>query len=127
MTRHWNKWQRSKKSFQKGIQVKKKRIMQPFAMTPTKRHNVGITSLDACEPVVQRKTKEVVAGIEVRDGNGKSILKVRNEKKQKSRQRTSQKDGRVKEYGLTTAQFSSGDMEESSSDEDDKWKKYGYE
>jgi len=66
-------------------------------VTPTKRHNVGRTPLDACEPILQRKRKEVVAGIEVREGNGKSILKVWNEKKQKSRRRTSQKGGRVKQ------------------------------
>jgi len=27
------------------------------------------TPFDACEPILQRKTKEVVAGTEVREGN----------------------------------------------------------
>ena len=100
---------------------KKKRVMEPFAVSPMKNPNVDRTPLDAHQLIPPKKIK-TINGIE--DGIGNSKSKTRRERKQAKARRSIARRQQIEDGG-TMVQSSSDNMEETSSDEDARWKTRG--
>jgi hypothetical protein len=99
-----------------SIKARKKRMMQPFATSPSKRPNVGRTPLDTYQVGSKKKMKTIPS---LKEGIGKAILRAKMEKKT-GRSMRSLTSTQVQK-GVKIVQSSSNDMEETSSDEDDRW------
>jgi len=102
-----------KSKVQEGIEGRKRKIMQPFAMSPTKKSNVGRTTLDACLHVPKNKMKPVRC---LAEEKRKAIFKVKN-KYMKGKGRKSHRLRQVEEGGCTLPDSSSNDVEDTSNDE----------
>ena len=106
------------KKFEKVV---RKRVMEPFAISPSKKQNASRTPLDACQLDSRMKIKPIRS---LREGIGKSLLRAKKEKKGKIRRSSASKeqhDGRRRR----SIQSSSDDMEDTSNDEDAGWETRG--
>ena len=105
------------KKFEKVV---RKRVMEPFAISPSKKQNASRTPLDACQPDSRMKIKPVRSLCE---GIGKSLLRAKKEKKEKTRRSSASKEQHDKRR--RSIQSSSDDMEDTSNDKDAGWETRG--
>ena len=100
---------------------KKRREMQPFAMSLAKKTNLGGGPLDGLDPISNNKLKKTVS---LREENRKSILEAKKEKRKK-KPRTEPSILQVIKEGLPMESSSSEDMRDTSDKEDILWRSAG--
>ena len=101
---------------QHSMKSKNKRKMQPFAVSPMKRQNLGRTPLDACLSFSKWKLRTVPS---LKEDRAKAILRVKKEKRE-GKLRRSTTSRQVQEEEVPIQNSSSENMEDTS-DEDVEW------
>jgi len=108
-------WPRVRQSMvEESPKAKKKRVMEPFVVSPSNKLNAMQTLLNTCVPISKRKVKPIDC---LREGIGKSTLKAKNKHK-KARATSPLASRKVRKEGERSVQ-SSLDNEENTSNDDE--------